>query len=71
MSLRRLNLLDWILVATATAAVLVVVYRYRTQGFLDWPDLGYMAIFISGYTRYRVTRKKNADNQSVIGEKKG
>jgi hypothetical protein len=44
-------------------------YRYRTQGYFDWVDLGYMAIGISGYTRYRTTRTKDRDNQSGVGEK--
>jgi hypothetical protein len=63
MNLRRLNLLDWILVFTAIAAVAVVYYRYRTQGYLDWVDLAYMTLFVSGYAKYRTTSTRGVTEE--------
>lgn len=62
--LRRLRLLDWILVVVGIGAVVVVAYRYQTQGYFDWTDLGYMALSILGFIRYRSPMDK--PNPSLV-----
>lgn len=57
----QLSLLDYTVALVALLAVGVVVYRYRTQGFLDVKDLLLMALFVVGYTVYRKPRRKNSE----------
>ncbi len=55
-SLRRLNILDWILVVIAIGAIGIVAYRYHTQYYFDWLDLAYLTVAILGYSKYRTSR---------------
>lgn len=58
MKLARLTLLDVIVVIVGCVAAGLVAYLWRVQRHLYLSELLFMALFIVGYTRYRVTRKK-------------
>jgi hypothetical protein len=63
-SLRRLNILDWILITVAIAAIGVVGYRYQTQHYFDWLDLVYLAVAILGYSKYRTGQSRDLSRKS-------
>lgn len=70
----RLNALDWIIVAVFLGAVIVVVYRYKTEGSFHFGNLFVMLLLVSGYARYRggrsnASRGDGGSTRDVGGEK--